>query len=199
MARYTGPKHKLSRREGVNLTGTTSPSLVKRLGVPPGPRRRRGRPSDYALRLRAQQRVKRQYGTLERAFRRCVGEARRMPGETGDNLLQLLERRLDSVVYRLGFARTRPMARQLVNHGHILVNARKVTIPSYRVKVGDVLALTPRAMAIPGVQEAVALSPAYLPAWLTRAGGQGGVVSTPRRTDIEADIREDLIVEFYSR
>src|ERR687885_2470647 len=193
MARNTGPKNKLSRREGVNLTGTSSRSLERRMSVPPGGAKSRPRKAtDYALGLRAKQRVKRQYGMTERQFLRFFGEAQKLPGPPGGNLLQLLERRLDNTVYRLGFARTRPMARQLVNHGHILVNARKVTIPSYRVKVGDVVTLTPRAIAIPGVQEAVAVPPAYLPAWLTRAGGQGGVVSTPRRADIEADIREDL-------
>ena len=159
MARYTGPKHKVSRREGVNLTGTTSPSLTKRLGVPPGAQRRRGRPSDYAVRLHAKQRLKREYGMLERAFRCYVEEASRMAGDTGYNLLQLPERRLDSVIYRLGFARTRPMARQLVSHGHVLVNEQRVTIPSYRVKVGEVISLTPRATEIPQVQEALA-SPA---------------------------------------
>ena len=199
MARYTGPKHKQARREGVNLTGTTSARLTQRLGVPPGPLRRRGRPSDYALRLRAKQRVKRQYGMLERTFRRYVEEASRMPGATGHNLLQLLERRLDSVVYRLGFGRTRPMARQMVNHGHILVNDRKVNIPSYRVKVGDVITLTPRAREMPGVQEGLAVPPAHLPAWLTRADASGCVINLPRREDVEADIREDWIVEFYSR
>jgi small subunit ribosomal protein S4 len=136
---------------------------------------------------------------LERTFRRYVEEASRMPGATGHNLLQLLERRLDSVICRLGFGRTRPMARQVVNHGHILVNDRKVNIPSYRVQVGDVVTLTPRAREIAGVQGRLAAPPAHLPAWLTRADASGCVINLPCREDVEADIREDWIVEFYSR
>ena len=140
MARYRGPKHKISRREGVNITGTTSPSLADKLSVPPrryGRRRRNA--SEYEVRLRAKQRVKFQYGLLEKQFRRFFKEASRMQGPTGMNLLQLLERRLDNAIYRIGFARTRPMARQLVSHGHVRVNNKKVDIPSFLVKPGDVI------------------------------------------------------------
>ena len=141
MARDRGPRHKLSRREGVNLTGKASDSLERRLDVPPGGGRGHRRTSDYGMRLRAKQRVKREYGLLERAFRRVFDQALRLPGITGHNLLILLERRLDNVVYRLGFARTRPMARQLVTHGHIVVNDEKNTIPSYQVAVGETIML----------------------------------------------------------
>lgn len=199
MARYRGPTHKLSRREGVNVTGTTSPSLQRRLRVPPGQARRPQRPSEYAIRLRAKQRVKRQYGLLERTFRRVFAEARRMPGDTGHNLLFLLEHRLDTVVYRLGFAHTRPMARQLVTHQHVLVNGRRVTIPSYSVQVGDTIQLTAHAGEIPGVREALATRPARLPSWLMREGVVGQVIGTPQRGELDPDIREQLIVEFYSR
>jgi small subunit ribosomal protein S4 len=179
MVRYRGPKHKLSRREGVNLTGTTSPSLQRRLGVPPGQARPRQRQSEYAMRLRAKQRVKRQYGMLERDFRRYFEQASKMPGDTGENLLVLLKHRLDTVIYRLGFARTRPMARQLVNHGHVLVNERRANIPSYRVQVGDIIQLTEKAVWIPVVQEELAMSPARLPPWLMREGSVGQVIGPP--------------------
>jgi small subunit ribosomal protein S4 len=184
----------------VNLTGTTSRNLEKRLAVPPGGRsRRRRRESDYAVRLRAKQRVKRQYDMVERQFRRFFDQARKLPGPAGENLLQLLERRLDNTVYRLGFARTRPMARQLVNHRHVLVNGRKVDIPSYIVKPGDVIKLTPKALQIPVVQEDIQTGPAVMPSWLVKEGDTGRVVGMPRREDADADIREDLIVEFYAR
>jgi small subunit ribosomal protein S4 len=199
MARNRGPRHKLARREGVNLTGTSSPSLQRRLRVPPGQARPHRRQSEYGIRLRAKQRVKRQYGMLERDFRRRFEQASRTPGNTGENLLFLLERRLDTVVYRLGFARTRPMARQLVNHRHILVNGRRVNIPSYRIQPGDIIQLTEKASEIPVVKEELAAPPARLPSWLTRENGIGRVIGDPQRGEIDPDIREDLIVEFYSR
>jgi small subunit ribosomal protein S4 len=199
MARYTGPKDRLSRREGVDLMGTAAPSLQRRLHVPPGGVGRRRRQSEYGIRLRAKQRVKRQYGVLERQFRRYLEEERRMPGLAGENLLQLLERRLDNVVYRLGFARTRPMARQLVSHRHVFVNDKRVNIPSARVSPGDVITLGTKALQIPVVQEELKTGRAVIPSWLVREDGIGRVVGLPRRADIEPDIREDLVVEFYSR
>jgi len=200
MARYTGPKHKLSRREGVNLTGTTSPRLEAKLGRPPGGRRLgRHRGSEYQIRLRAKQRVKRQYGMLERQFRRFFAAASKMPGPTGENFLQLLERRLDNAVYRLGFARTRPMARQLAGRGPVLLNGQKVDIPSYLVEPGDEIQLDAIARQTPVVEEELKTGRAVIPAWLVREGDLGRVVGTPRREDSDADIREDLIVEFYAR
>jgi small subunit ribosomal protein S4 len=198
VARYRGPKHKLSLREGVNLTGTTSPSLQKKLDTQAVDRRRR-RASELEVRLRAKQRVKLQYGLLERQFRRTFDNARRLPGRRGENLLQLLEQRLDNAVYRLGFARTRPMARQLVNHGHVLVNGKKVDIPSYSMKVGDVITLSPTAMEMPVVQDELGASRAVRPSWLSREGAVGQVIGTPKREDSDANIQEDLIVEFYTR
>lgn len=200
MARYRGPKHKVSRREGVNITGTTSPSLAEKLNIPPGRYgRRRRHASEYEIRLRAKQRVKLQYGVLEKQFRRFFKEASRMRGPTGANLLQLLERRLDNAVYRIGFARTRPMARQLVSHGHVRINDKKVDIPSYLVKPGDVIALAPAALQMPVVQEELRTSRRVIPSWLERDGSVGRVTGYPRREDSDADIHEDLIVEFYAR
>jgi small subunit ribosomal protein S4 len=200
VARYRGPKHKVSRREGVNITGTTSPNLAQKLNIPPERHGRgRRRASEYEIRLRAKQRVKLQYGILEKQFRRFFKEANRMPGPTGANLLQLLERRLDNAVYRIGFARTRPMARQLVSHGHVRVNDKRVDIPSYLVKPGDVIALAPGALQMPVVQEELRASLRVMPSWLERDGGVGRVTGYPRREDSDADIHEDLIVEFYAR
>jgi small subunit ribosomal protein S4 len=190
----------LSRREGVNITGTTSPSLADKLSVPPRRYgRRRRNPSEYEVRLRAKQRVKFQYGLLEKQFRRFFKEASRMQGPTGVNLLQLLERRLDNAIYRIGFARTRPMARQLVSHGHVRVNNKKVDIPSFLVKPGDVITLAPAALVMPVVQDEMQTGRRVIPSWLAKDDGGGRVIGYPRREDSDADIREDLIVEFYAK
>lgn len=201
MGRYIGPKNKLSRREGINLFGTTSRSLERRLNQPPGEqaRARRRRLSDYAVRLREKQKVKRMYGLMERQFVRLFEEARRRAGNTGLNLLQLLEQRLDNVLYRLGFARTRPQARQFVTHGHVRVNGQKVDIPSYQVRPGDVITLDETIRKNPDVEELLEAGVPYLPGWLSREDGTGRVLRPPAREEIDAHIREELIVEFYSR
>lgn len=201
MARYTGPKHKLSRREGVNLFGSTSRSLERRLSVPPGMHgRRRGRkPSEYALQLREKQKVKRLFGMLEKQFRRFYEMAARQRGATGQILLQVLERRLDNVVYRIGFGRTRMMARQLVSHGHVRVNGQEVNIPSYLVKAGDTITLTPSALQNPEVQAALEERGGNLPAWLEMHDGVARVVRLPEPGESEPGINPELIVEFYSR
>jgi small subunit ribosomal protein S4 len=198
VARYRGPKFKLSRREGVNVTGTTSPNLEKVLNVPPGGRQRKRNKSDYGVRLRAKQQVKNQYGIAEGSLRRAYLQAQSMSGNTGLNLLQLLERRLDNVAYRLGFARTRPMARQIVGHGHVLVNGKRVNVPSYLVRPGDTVQLTEAAAQNPVVEEELRTRP-QTASWLQRDGASGLVSGTPQRSDSDADIREDLIVEFYAR
>ncbi len=204
MARYTGPKNKLSRREGFNLFGSSSRSLERRLNVPPGmrstSRRRRPKLSEYGLQLREKQKVKRMYGMLERQFVRFFEEASRQVGATGVALLQLLERRLDNVVYRLGWGRTRLMARQLVSHGHVTVNGKRLKIPSYMVKPGDVVALDEKAQKIPAVLESLG-ERRPVPSWLTREGNEmvGRVLSLPSREEMEPGISEQLIVEFYSR
>lgn len=198
MSRYTGPKFKISRREGVNVTGTTSQRLEEVLQIPPGGRTRPRQRTPYGARLRAKQRLRGQFSLTERALRRFLRRAHSIPGPTGLNLLQLLERRLDNVIYRGGFARTRPMARQLVNHDHVLVNQRIVSIPSFLVKSGDVIELRPSAMEIPVVQEDM-LKRGVTGSWLDRIGPRIAVRSTPHREDSEGDIREGLIVEFYAR
>lgn len=203
MARYTGPKHKRSRREGINLTGTRSRSLERRLGVPPGAHgtERPRRVSEYGRQLREKQKLKRYFGMHEKQFRRTFDDARRSSEPSGTAFLRLLESRLDNVVYRLGFVPTRPMARQLVNHGHVVVNGRRVDIPSYRVSPGDTIALTEKAAQIPDVQESLQDVGRRLPSWLSRDGTvpAGRVVSTPNPEEIDIPIDVDQIIAFYAR
>lgn len=195
------PRHKTSRRFGVDIYGTGGPSLERRLGTPPGGLRagRRRRPSIYATQLTEKQKAKAIYGVAERQFRRYFAEASRIDGEPGANLLRLLERRLDNVVYRLGFARTRPMARQLVSHGHVRVDGRRVNVPSFLVDAGQTIELTEEAASLPVVvEERAAGRP--LPDWLERAGERGGrVARLPERADIDVPVDEARIVGFYSR
>ncbi|MBX5492999.1 MAG: 30S ribosomal protein S4 [Chloroflexi bacterium] len=200
MVRTREPRHKVSRRFGIDIYGTGGPSLQRRLATPPGgqPRGRRRKLSEYGLQLREKQKAKAIYGIAEAQFRRYYKVAASRPGVTGENLLQLLERRLDNVVYRLGFARTRPMARQLVSHGHVRVNGRHVNIPSYAVRPGDTITLTDTALQIPTVTEELR-SGRPVPAWLAREDTTGRVLRLPERSDVELPINEDLIVGFYSR
>jgi len=211
MARYTGPACKLCRREGVKLflkgdRCMTSKCAMERRAYPPGEhgsgRGRRRKPSDYALQLREKQKIRRIYGILERQFRHYFEEADRMPGLTGENLLQLLERRLDNVVYRLGLADSREQARQLVNHGHFAVNGRKVDVPSYIVRLGDVITVRERSRGnayFKGRAKAVGRRP--LPAWLTLDAKalEGRVAALPARSDMDITLNEQLVVEYYSR
>lgn len=199
MARYTGPKDKLSRRQGADLFGK-GPKL-RRINVPPGMggHRRLRKLSDFGAQLREKQKAKRIYGVLEKQFKRYYEKATRERQATGEALLQQLEARLDNVVYRLGFAPSRAAARQMVNHGHVLVEGEKVDIPSYQVKPGQVINLAPRAMEIVQVKEALAKKDVATPVWLERKAGAGKVARLPKRDDILEDIAEQLIVEFYSR
>jgi small subunit ribosomal protein S4 len=200
MGALRAPKHKLSRRFGMDIFGTGGRALERRMGVPPGgmPRGRRRKPSEYALQLEEKQKVKAIYGVRESQFRRYYEQAAARPGITGSNLLQTLERRLDNVVYRLGWARTRPMARQLVNHGHVRVDGRRVNIPSYLVRAGEAITLSTTAAEIPTViEELGAHRP--LPRWLGRDGFTARVVALPEREDVEMPIDEGKIVAFYSR
>lgn len=203
MARYTGPKNRLARAQGKDLgLKTNVTKLERRLQVPPGqhgPRGRRGKVSDYGTQLKEKQRVRWTYGVLERQFRRYFAKAANDPHATGLRLLQLLEMRLDNIIYRLQFAPTRTAARQFVNHGHILVNAKKVSIPSYQVRVGDVISLRSKITQNPVVKELLALKKPEIVKWLKRQAAAGKVVSEPKRDDIDADISEQLIVEYYSR
>lgn len=201
MGRYRGPKNKLSRREGVDLFGQGGAKLERRLSQPPGQHGQKPprKMSEFARQLREKQKVKRIYGTREAQFRRYFEMAQRARGLTGLTLLQLLERRLDNVVYRLGLATTRPMARQLVGHGHVLVNGKRVNIPSYLVNEGDVVEVTESARQFPQVIELQRNPILRTPDWLAKADAGGRMISLPRREHVDMDIQEQLIVEFYSR
>ena len=196
------PKHKVSRRFGVDIYGTGGASLPRRRERRPGARAgaRPRRRSEYGTQLQEKQKAKAFYGVAEGQFRRYFAEAERMPGNTGENLLSLLERRLDNTVYRLALARTRPMARQLVSHGHVLVDGQRVTIPSFRVTEGQQIALTDEARKMPGVvEETEAGRP--LPGWLERGSGkfEARVTRLPQRDDVQLPIDERLIISFYAR
>jgi small subunit ribosomal protein S4 len=171
------------------------------MNVPPGMHGSRGRRkiSEYGRQLREKQKAKRAYGLLENQFRRYVATALREKGRTGEVLLQLLERRLDSIVYRLGLVPSRFMARQLVSHGHILVDGKKVTIPSYCLKIGEVVSLDGKAAAIPAVQKLAAAAEIKLPPFLERQGLAGRLTKIPGRSEIPAEVDEQAIIEFYSR
>jgi small subunit ribosomal protein S4 len=200
MGRDRKPKHKLSRREGKDLFGTGGPSLERRLDQPPGMHGKRPnqRVSVYAEQLREKQKVKRMYGLREQQFRNLMEIALRSRGQTGLTLLKLLELRLDNVVYRLGLARTRPQARQFVNHGLIRVDGQRVDIPSYLVNPGQEIEMKEAALEIPDVQE-LAQTSTPIPGWLEQRNGGGVVVREPTRDEIDPDIEEQRIVEFYSR
>ena len=200
MARYTGPKDRLSRREGVDLFGKGA--KLTRLTVPPGqhgPKGVRGRISQYSRQLREKQKVKRLYGLLEKQFRKYVGKALKSKGNTGEALLSLLEKRLDNVVYRLGFAPTRAAARQLVSHRHVKVGDSVVNIPSYEVKVGDTISIKEKTIGIPAVKSSMDDKEHNIPAWLGRKAIIGKIMREPSRDDILEPISESDIVEFYSR
>ena len=206
MARYRGPVGKISRRLGIGITEKGQRILNKK-AYPPGqhgPTARRRQVSDFGLQLQEKQKARYMYGVLERQFKRIFEKAQRYPGETGSHLFILLERRLDNVVYRLGFAVTRTQARQLVSHGHITVNGRKTNIPSFTVKVGDRIAVRPesrRRMYFKNLVDSGDLNRVSVPDWLRRDAADlaGEVVTLPRREDAEPGINEQLIVEYYSR
>lgn len=207
MARYLEAKCRLCRAEGVKLflkgDRCYSPKCpIERKGaVPPGQRsrRRKRRPSEYGVQLREKQKLKRIYGVLERQFKRYFKEARKAKEATGKVLLQLLETRLDNVVYRLGFAPSRSVGRKLVNHGHILVEGKRVNIPSYQVKPGEVVNLSLRGLKMAIVAKSLGEKERKIPEWLKRKAGVGKIVRLPQREEIEGEINENLIVEFYSR
>ena len=211
MARYIGPTCKLARREGTDL-GLKSPARTLdskcKLEQKPGQHgagtgARRSKLSDYATQLREKQKVKRIYGLLERQFRNYYKKAATRKGNTGENLLQFLETRLDNVVYRMGFAVTRPAARQLVSHRGVTVNGKPVNLPSYSVKPGDAIALSEKAQKQLRVQESLTVSAQMdlSPSWIeVDAKKFAGVFkAVPDRADLPADINEALIVELYSK
>lgn len=202
MARYTGPKHRLARREGVNILDKTSASLSRRMTVPPGmhgPKGKFTKVSDYGKQLREKQKAKRTYGLMEKQFRKYFELGVKVKGKTGEALLQLLESRLDNTVYRLGLAPSRNMARQLVSHGHVLVDGKKVTIPSYSLKVDQVISLSGAAMKIPAVVKLLEGEGTTLPSFLERKGAAGRITKMPTREEIPIEVNEQLIIEYYSR
>jgi small subunit ribosomal protein S4 len=199
MAKYVGPKDRLSRREGFDIF--SAGAKLTRLQVPPGvhgPKGTRGT-SQYGRQLREKQKVKRIYGILEKQFRKYVEDAFRAKGNTGEAILIGLEKRLDNVIFRLGLAPSRPAARQLVSHGHAMVNGKKVNIPSYKLVVGDVVSIDSKAAAIPEIKKATEEKDIKIPAWLERKALVGKVAAQPKREDITEPISEMDIVEFYSR
>jgi small subunit ribosomal protein S4 len=206
MARYIGPKCKLSRREGTDLflkSGVRALDTKCNLETPPGMHgARRSRLSEYGVQLREKQKVRRIYGVLEKQFRNYYKEAARLKGATGENLLQLLEARLDNVAYRMGFGSTRAECRQLVSHKAILVNDKVVNIPSYQVKPGDVVSVREKAKNQLRVKGALDLASGRAAvSWVdVDATKMSGVYSSvPTRTELPADINENLIVELYSK
>jgi small subunit ribosomal protein S4 len=205
MARDTASIVKRSRREGYALHPKAHKALVKRTNMPgqqPGARSR-NKPSQYSMQLREKQKVKRLYGLLERQFAKLMEEANRTKGQSGATLLEFLERRLDNVVYRSGLAMSRPAARQLVTHGHFMLNGRRVDIPSVRVKAGDVITLREASTKTDFFKriDEVSPAPAAVPAWIkvNRKKFEINVSAKPTREDAEPDIKEQLIVEYYSR
>lgn len=201
MARYTGPTCKACRRARTPLCQSKRCAADTR-PYPPGEHGRgRIRESDYLIQLREKQKLRYMYGILERQFRRYYKEAARQRGITGENLLRLLESRLDNVVYRSTLAATRPQARQLVNHGHFTVNGKKVDIPSYQVRAGDVVALKENSKDLLVVEHSLDTAEINSPEWLTvnRDGRSITVVDLPNREQIDTPIQEQLIVELYSK
>ena len=206
MARYLGPKLKLSRREGTDLflkSGVRAIDSKCKIDTAPGQQgARKPRLSDYGSQLREKQKVRRMYGILERQFRNYYKEANRLKGNTGENLLVLLEGRLDNVVYRMGFAATRAEARQLVSHKAIVVNGRVVNIPSFQVSVDDVIAVREKSKKQARIKASLELAEQKeKPTWLDvdAAKMEGVFKRVPERSDLSADINEHLIVELYSK
>ena len=201
MARYTGPITKKSRRLGTDLVGNDK--AFERRAYPPGMHgRARTKESEYLLQLREKQKARFAYGVLEKQFRRYYEEAVRKPGKTGEVLLQILESRLDNVVYRAGFASTRRQARQLVVHGHFLVNGKKVNIPSYRVTAYDIIDVKPKSLNLdPFVIARETHHERVVPAWLTVRPNRMRILvhGLPARQVIDTQIQEQLIVELYSK
>ena len=206
MARYLGPKCKLSRREGTDLflkSGVRPLESKCKLEVPPGgPSQRRPRQSEYGLQLREKQKLRRMYGVLERQFRNYYKRAARLKGSTGENLLRMLEGRLDNVVYRMGFAATRAEARQLVSHKSIKVNGKVVNVPSAQVSAGSSIGIREKARKQLRIQSAIEIAGQIgFPEWVdVDAKKMSGVLkSLPDRVDILPDINENLVVELYSK
>ena len=204
MARYTGPKVKISRRLGVNIfENEKGRKALEKRPYPPGEhgRSRRRQPSEYSMQLQEKQKAKHIYGLLERQFENLYKEATRAKGVTGENLLRFLEQRLDNIVFRAGWARTRPQARQFVNHGLIDVNGRRVDIPSYRLRKGDVVALRTKTRDLTVIRWNMDVLDRSSPPWIDREDDGHRVVvrDLPLREHIDTPVREQMIVELYSK
>ncbi len=208
MGRYIGPSSKIDRKLGVVVSGKKSaPKILSRRNFPPGQhgraKGRRRKLTEYGMRLMEKQKLKFLYGGLrERQFKRYFEEASSTKGNTGQVLIQLLERRLDNVVYRLGIASTRKQARQFVVHGHILVNGQKVNIPSYRVDVGDIIQVKESSRDIPQIKENLEnIDPRSIPPWLEldKENFRGKVIDLPKEVQLEVPINLQYIIEFYSK
>lgn len=203
MARYTGPKHKYARREGVNIYGKASPSLERRLNILPGQkpgRRRRPKTTEYGLQLREKQKLKRMYGLMERQFANYVTKAEKTKDiATDEGLLRLLETRLDNVVYRMGFAKTRSQARQLVTHRHVYVNGERVNIPSYQVKEGDEVVVSEKISKNEILKKELEEVEAGMLDFVKRSKEKGKLVRMPSKEDVQNPVDYQLVIEFYSR
>lgn len=208
MARYTEALCRICRREGEKLflkgdRCYTDKCAIERRKYPPGQHGQGFKKlSDYGVQLREKQKLRHSYGVLERQFRKCFHEADRKKGITGDVLLQLLETRLDNVVYRMGFAPNRRKARQFVNHGHFLVNGRPVSIPSYTVRIGDVVELKEKSRDIPEISDDMAKAEQRgIPSWIEIdvSGMKGKILHIPSRDEIQIPVQEQLVVELYSK
>ena len=198
MARYIGPKRKLSRREGIPLFPKDVKYMERKVAATLTGRPSRRRVSEYGLQLREKQKAKRLFGFLEKQFHKYYEMASKGRGSTGAKLVELLERRLDNLVYKLGFAASRNQARQYVTHGHVRVDGQKMNIPSYLVKVGQTIALSSQIVDNIQVKKALEQS-STLPEWLDRKATVGKVLRMPQRAEMEQSISEQLIVEYYSR
>ena len=206
MARYTEGKCRQCRREGKKLFLKGERCYMKcpidRKGaIIPGQHGQKGqrRQSNYGIQLREKQKAKRTYGILERQFSKYFEKAAKVPKATGEALLQILELRLDNIIYRLGFAPSRAGARQLVNHGLVMVDGKEVNIPSYQLKVDETISLSTKALAMPTTKKILADKDRKIPEWLRKKAAVGQVVRLPERADIDTEINENLIVEYYSR
>ncbi len=200
MARYTGPNNKQARRVSFSILENGKDIAKRPYGPGQHGKDRKRKPSNYSIQLTEKQKVRFMYGISEKQFEKLVNESGKMKGVHGENLFILLESRLDNLVYRAGFATTRRGARQLVNHGHITVNGKKVNIPSYRVKIGDVISLKESSMNHTGVEIALANKPKRVDFInYDESKKQATYVRYPERSELNADINESLIVEFYSR
>lgn len=207
--RYTGPKNRLARREGIDLglktPGTKGYSrLLQKLTIPPGQKGEgklaKKKLTEYGNQLRETQKLKRLYGITQKQMKNYFKKASQKLGNTADYLIQLLERRLDNVVYKLGFAPTRSSARQLVTHGHIKVNDKRITIPSYLVKVNDFIAFyKANSMKIPYISQMLEKKDFIIPAWLERKGAVGKVVKLPTKEEVKDNINLQAVIEFFSR